>query len=330
MIIIRSPLRISFAGGGTDMRDYYKRDFGAVCSMAINKYVYVTINDLAAYFPHRIRVAYSQTELVQDCASIKHPIVREALSSMKFSGGIDINVMADVPAGTGMGSSSTFTVSLLHALHAFRNRLVAKEQLAREAAQLEIDILKEPIGKQDQYAAAFGGINLFRFHQNEQVSVSPIPMSLEARETLMNRLLLFYLGGNRNASQILKSQTDNAEANRAFLDQMRDQATRAAEILAGNAPLDELGTLLNEGWDLKRGLANGISNSDIDHAIATARAAGALGGKLLGAGGTGFLLFYCHPEKHNNVRQAMKNYAEVQFQMDDMGSTLLYYGPTTN
>ncbi|MBI3544491.1 MAG: GHMP kinase [Deltaproteobacteria bacterium] len=327
MIIVRSPLRISFAGGGTDIRDYYKNDFGAVCSMAINKYVYVTINDLATYFPHRFRIAYSQTELTQDAASIKHPIVREAMSSMKLRGGIDVNVMADIPAGTGMGSSSAFTVSLLHALSAFRNELVSKDELAREASRVEIDVLKEPIGKQDQYAAAFGGINLFRFLKNEQVSVEPLPMSQAARKKLSNNLLMFYLGGNRAASAILKTQTENVETNRAHLDKMRAQALRAAEILAGKHPLDELGALLNEGWELKKNLASGITTSDIDQVISKGLDAGALGGKLLGAGGTGFLLFYCPKDRKPAVRRALENYAEAHFQVDDMGSTLLYYAP---
>lgn len=327
MIIVRSPLRISFAGGGTDMRDYYRGGFGAVCSMAINKYVYVTVNNLATYFPHRFRVAYSQTELVQDTASVKHPIVREALASMKFNGGIDINVMADIPAGTGMGSSSCFTVSLLHALHAFRHELVSKEHLAREASKLEIDVLYEPIGKQDQYAAAFGGINLFRFHSSEQVSVEPLPMSESARTKLNENLLMFYLGGARSASAILKTQNSNTETNRAHLDAMRDQALQTAEILAGRGSLDQLGAVLNEGWQLKRKLATGITNSEVDLAIQKALDAGALGGKLLGAGGTGFLLFYCPKANQPEVRRVLENYPEVHFQVDDMGSTLLYYGP---
>lgn len=327
MIIVRSPLRISFAGGGTDIKEYYSNGFGAVCSMAINKYVYVTVNDLATYFPHRFRIAYSQTELVQDAHSIKHPIVREALESMKIHGGIDVNVMADIPAGTGMGSSSTFTVSLLHALHAFQNKLVSKEHLAAEASRLEIDILKEPIGKQDQYAAAFGGINLFKFHKNEQVSIEPLPMSKSSREELNGNLMMFYLGGNRNASAILKTQSSNLEANRAYLDQMRDQAIKAAEILSGRYPLRDLGQLLLDGWKLKRGLAAGITNSDIDQAIEKALDAGALGGKLLGAGGTGFLLFFVPQDRQQAVRRTLESYAEVHFELDDLGSTLLYYAP---
>ncbi|MEW6058134.1 MAG: GHMP kinase [Bdellovibrionota bacterium] len=326
MIIVRSPLRISFAGGGTDIPDYYRQGSGAVCSMAINKYVYVTINNLATYFPHRFRISYSQTELTQDATSVKHPIVREALKAMNFNGGIDINVMADIPAGTGMGSSSAFTVSLLHALHAYRNELVAKEHLAREASRLEIEVLKEPIGKQDQYAAAFGGINFYRFDANEQVSVEPIPMSLEQRQKLMSHLMMFYLGGNREASKILKDQSSNLQVNRADLDRMRDQALQVAQILSGARPLEELGTVLQEGWLLKKNLAKGITNSNVDSTMERALAAGAKGGKLLGAGGTGFLLFYVAPENHQAVRKALEGYAEVHFQVDDMGSTLLYYG----
>lgn len=326
MIIVRSPLRISLAGGGTDIREYYKDGFGAVCSIAINKYVYVTVNNLSTYFPHRFRVSYSQTELVQEVAAIRHPIVREALSAMEIQGGIDVNVMADIPAGTGMGSSSTFTVSFLHALHAFRNQLVAKEHLAREASRLEIDVLREPIGKQDQYAAAFGGINLFRFQANEQVSVEPIPMSAETQNRLMKRLLVFYLGGNRQASSILQDQTSNIPATRADLDKIRAQAIRTAGVLTGEEPLDTLGKILYEGWELKKNLASGISNSVVDGAIQKALDAGALGGKLLGAGGTGFLLFYVPEDRQSAVRRGLEAYPEVHFEVDDMGSTLLYYG----
>jgi D-glycero-alpha-D-manno-heptose-7-phosphate kinase len=326
MIIVRSPLRISFAGGGTDLREYYREGFGAVCSMAINKYMYVTVNNLATYFPHRFRIAYAQTELTQEAASVKHPIVREALLSMKVQGGIDVNVMADIPAGTGMGSSSAFTVSLLHALYAFGNRLVSKEELAREASKIEVEILKEPIGKQDHYAAAFGGINLFRFYPNERVGVEPLPISEDAQQRLVSNLLLFYLGGHRSASAILADQNRNTAVNRAGLDQMRAQALRAAQILTNPDSFDELGLLLHEGWLLKKNLARGISNSEIDGAVQRALDAGALGGKLLGAGGTGLLLFYVPKDRQAAVRVTMSQYSEVHCQVDAMGSTLLYYG----
>ncbi len=326
MIIVRTPLRISFAGGGTDLPKYYKNSFGAVCSMAINKYVYVTVNNLSAFFPHRIRAAYSQTELVQDSAAIRHPIIREALKMFQIEGGIDINVMADIPAGTGMGSSSTFTVSLLHALHAFSNRLTNRDVLAREASHLEIDILKEPIGKQDQYAAAFGGINLFKFHSNEQVEANPLPMSEDSLDKLMSHLMLFYLGGNREASKILKDQSDNTSTNIHALDEMREQAIEAASILTNQKPLTDLGKLLYRGWELKKNLAPGITSQAIDITIQKALNAGSLGGKLLGAGGTGFLLFFTPPDRKDAVRRALNEYPEVQFEVDTLGSTLLYYG----
>jgi len=329
MIIVRSPLRISFAGGGTDLRAYYQDHPGAVCSMAINKYVYVTINNLSTFFPHRFRIAYSQTELTQDVSSIKHPIVKAALKMLPaFRGGIDISVMSDVPAGTGLGSSSTFTVSLLHALCAFQNKLTSKEELARNACQIEIDHLKEPIGKQDQYAAAFGGINLFHFNSNEQVEVQPIPLSSEAKQTLLDRLLLFYLGNNRQASEILKTHTANIPNKQSELLEMKEQALQVAQILTQpNDPndYDELGKLLKRGWMLKKSLAPEVTNSEVDQAMEHALESGAIGGKLLGAGKTGFLLLYVPPNKKTAVRNALSIYKEVFFQPDELGSTLLYY-----
>ncbi len=327
MIIVRSPHRISLAGGGSDLPEFFqKHEFGAVCNFSINRYVYVTINNLADYFPHRIRIAYSQTELTQDVDSIKHPIVREALKMLKLSGGIDINVMSDIPAGTGMGSSSAFTVSLLHALNAFKNQLISKEKLAQEACRLEIDLLNEPYGKQDQYVAAFGGINLFRFNADGSASIEPIPMAQENKKNLLDHLMLFYLGGNRAGAAILKEQNSNTLKNIDSLKEIRSQAIEVAQILAGKPPFDSLGKLLKKGWDLKKSLAGSISNAGVDLTIHKAVDAGAIGGKLLGAGGTGFLLFYVKPEYQESVRQSMKEYREIQFEMDPMRTSLLYYG----
>jgi D-glycero-alpha-D-manno-heptose-7-phosphate kinase len=300
--------------------------------MAINKYVYVTVNNLSSYFPHRLRISYSQTELTQDVSAIRHPIVREALKTMDIHGGIDINVMADIPAGTGMGSSSAFTVSLLHALHSFRNTLVSKEALARQASELEIEKLGEPIGKQDQYASAFGGLNLFRFMANEQVAVDPLPLSATAESRLMERLLLFYLGGERKASGILQEQKSNLESGSRSVEalhQLREQALRSAKVIAGaqtGSDLDELGDIMKEGWVLKKTLASGVSTSIVDEAVCACEKAGARGARLLGAGGTGFLLVYAAPEHHQNIRKTMDHFKEIRFQTDHMGSTLLYYG----
>jgi D-glycero-alpha-D-manno-heptose-7-phosphate kinase len=325
MIIVRTPLRISLAGGGTDFRNYYRFEFGAVCSMAINKYVYVAVNNLSTYFPHRFRIAYSQTELAQDKSTIHHPIVREALHEMDIEQGIDINVIADIPSGTGMGSSSCFTVTLLHALHAFKEKLTSKEQLAREAARLEIDILKEPIGKQDHYACAFGGVNMVRFLPSEQVMVEPLPIPMQRKREILDNLLLFYLGGNREASSILKHQEDNISENLAALDEMRDQAIKVAEVLT-SGDYDELGHILRRGWELKKTLAQGITTPEVDEAMETALQAGALGGKLLGAGGKGFLLLYVPRRAQEHVRYVLQKYKEVQFEPDDSGSMILYYG----
>lgn len=339
MIIVRSPLRISLAGGGTDLQKYYQTGLGAVCSFAINKYVYVTVNNLSSYFPHRLRVAYSQTELVQEVSNIKHPIVKAALEEMKITGGIDVNVMADIPAGTGMGSSSAFTVGLLQALYAFKQKLVDKERLASEACRLEIELLKEPIGKQDQYAAAFGGINLIRFHANERVEVEPLPLNAAFERFFLNHMMLFYLGGSRSAGDILKVQSANIANHLAQLDEMKTQAITTAEILLKSAralnqggesaaflELHELGPVLQRGWALKRSLASDISNQKIDEVMQKAYSAGAFGGKLLGAGGQGFVLLFVPPEKRTSVGSALTEYREVEIGMDHMGSTLLYYG----
>ena len=327
MIIVRSPLRISLAGGGTDLRSFYKEKAGSVCSFAINKYVYVTVNNLSTFFPHRYRVSYSQTELTQNSESIKHPIVREALKFLDLqNGGIDINVMADIPAGTGMGSSSAFTVSLLHALHAMKGELVSKEVLAQEACYLEMDKLQEPIGKQDQYAASFGGLNLVRFFSNEQVEVRPLPVSELRKEEMLDHFLLFYMGGNRSASEILKEQTQNSKSNYSFLEKMSAQSDEVAKLICSKSSILEVGKLLNEGWNLKKNLASGVSNSTIDECMEKALKAGATGGKLLGAGGTGFLFFITTPEKKDSVRSALHFLSEVPFQFDSMGTSILYFG----
>jgi D-glycero-alpha-D-manno-heptose-7-phosphate kinase len=327
MIIVRAPFRISLAGGGTDLRDFYKNyEFGAVCSFTINRYIYVTINDLADYFPHRIRVAYSKTELTQNVNEIQHPIVREALKDMQIKGGIDINIMADIPAGTGLGSSSTFTVALLHALSLFKNKIPQKEFLAAKACELAMDRLNEPCGKQDQYASAYGGFNYFKFFSDERVESNPIPISKDIKKQLKDRFYLFYLGGNRLSDTLLKTQAQNVSKNENALKKMRDQASDLTQILTGNRPLDELGEILHEGWILKKSLADGMTNLEIDKVYEKAIKAGALGGKLLGAGGTGFLLFYVRPEQGYKVMEALSSYKKIDFDFDLNGSHLLYYG----
>ena len=326
MIIIRTPLRISLAGGGTDLPRYYQTGQGAVCSIAIDKYIYITINNLSHFFPHRYRIAYSKTELIQSFDEIHHPIVRESLRHLNLkSGGIDISVMADIPAGTGLGSSSAFTVGLMHGLFSFQGKISSKELIAKEASNLEINILKEPIGKQDHYASAFGGINLIHFFKDEEVRVDPLPLSEEKRNTLLKNMMLFYLGGTRSASQILKKQNSSIHENIDTLNKMRDQAIRLSQVLTENKNLDEAGEILRKGWELKKTLSENISNSEVDQKIETSIRAGAIGGKLLGAGGSGFLLLYV-PEKHQKaVAKALPEHNPIPFKVDTLGSSLLYY-----
>ena len=321
MIITRTPFRVSFAGGGSDLREFYsKNGYGAVVSAAINKYMYIVIHP---YFHDKIRLKYSKTEDVENINDIQHPIVRECLRKVKLETGVEIASFADVPAGTGLGSSSAFTVGLLNALYAYKGKVVPKERLAAEACEIEIDILKEPIGKQDQYAVAYGDINYIKFHKNETVDVSPIALTEPARKRLEDRLCLYYIGGKRKASDILKEQKRN------MLDDEKSQNLRKMVMLADelkgmlhNEDIDSLGGLLHKGWLYKKELARGISNKDIDALYDKAIEHGASGGKLLGAGGTGFLLVYT--DKHGSLKKHL-GCKTLPFNIDREGTKIIFY-----
>ncbi len=322
MIITRTPFRVSFAGGGSDLRDYYgQRPYGAVVSAAIQSYMYIAIHP---YFHDKIRIKYSRTEDVDHVDDIKHPIVREAMRRVSIDKGIEIASFADIPAGTGLGSSSSFTVGLLHALYAFKDQIVSQEELAAQACELEIDILKEPIGKQDQYAAAFGGLNYIRFNPNESVNVAPISLDQTGRAELEKRLKLYFVGGNRSASEILKEQKKNMlqEEKVRQLDRM---VALADELRAGFHRWDvaQLGDNLRQGWTYKQALATGISNERIHGLMERALVLGAKGGKILGAGGTGFLLLYA--DDHQKVTENM-GCRPLPFCIDEEGSKLLSRG----
>ncbi len=322
MIITRTPFRVSFAGGGSDLRDYYsRRPYGAVVSAAIQAYMYIVIHP---YFHDKIRIKYARTEDVDHIDEIKHPIVREAMRRVSIDKGIEIASFADIPAGTGLGSSSSFTVGLLHALYAFKGQSVSREELAAQACELEIDILKEPIGKQDQYAAAFGGLNYIRFNADESVHVAPISLDQVGRAGLEQRLKLYFVGGNRSASEILKEQKKNMlqEDKRNQLDRM---VALADELRAGfhRWDIDQLGDNLRQGWRYKQALASGISNERIHDLMERALALGARGGKILGAGGTGFLLLYT--EDHEKIT-ANLGCRVLPFKIDDAGSKRLVGG----
>jgi len=327
MIISRTPLRMSFVGGGSDMREFYRDEVGAVLSTAIDKFVFVTVN---RKFDNGVRVAYSKTEEVTHASQVEHRLVKAALAQMSVEGGIEITTVADIPAkGTGLGSSSTFTVGLLHALHAFTSRYADRETLAAESCRIEIEVCGEPIGKQDQYAAAYGGFNLIEFRPDESVQVSPVFCSAELRQQLQDHLLVFYTGISRSASALLASQRDGLRASvdkRAALRRMVALVYEMkAEIGAGH--LDSFGSLLNENWLLKKSLADGISTPDIDDWYATALRHGATGGKLMGAGAGGFLLFFAPPTSHARIAAALPGLRRVKMGFERLGSQIIFYNP---
>lgn len=323
MIGTRTPFRISFAGGGSDLPSFYTRHPGCVLSTSINKYLYVFIHP---YFNEKIQVKYSRTELVDRIDEIQHPIVRVVLGQYDLHG-VDINAIADVPAGAGLGSSSSFTVGLLHALCAYTNKYVSKESLARRACEIEIGFLGEPIGKQDQYAASYGGLNLIVFQPDGDVEVQPVIMMQEVRRRLQENLLMFYLGGSHSARTILADQQNNVVQDRRKFNHLV-RMTELARLLhqsltTGN--LDDVGPILDENWQLKRQLSQRISENHIDDCYRRAMAHGATGGKLLGAGGGGFLLVYCEQEHQEKLRRGLAELPEMHFTFDTAGTQIVFY-----
>jgi D-glycero-alpha-D-manno-heptose-7-phosphate kinase len=325
MIITKTPFRISFVGGGSDLPEFYHEHPGAVLSTTINKYMYISSHK---YFEHdKIRMKYSKTETVKGIDEITHPIFKEALKMFQIQGGLELSSIADVPSGTGMGSSSSFTVGLLHNLYAIKGEHVSKERLAKEACEIEIERLGEPIGKQDQYAAAYGGLNIFRFNTDETVSVEKVYLNKTILSDLEDNLIMFYTGSQRKANEILTEQKSNTKSadKKATLIEMTHLVDELKIALTSNK-LDDFGKLLHENWLLKRGLASKISNNDIDDAYTLAMNNGALGGKLLGAGGGGFLLFYCIKEKQTKLIEAMKRFRRFPFGLEHEGSKVIYFG----
>ena len=322
MIMARAPFRISFIGGGSDLKDFYTQNgYGAVVSTTINKYMYIMIHN---YFHDKIRIKYSKTEDVNKIEEIKHPLVKECLRITGIEKGVEIASIADVPAGTGLGSSSTFTICLLHALYAYKKKFVTKEQLAREACRIEIDILKEPIGKQDQYAVSYGGLNYIRFNCDETVFVNPIVCKPEVKKILQQNLLMFYVGSERKASQILSEQKKNMDKHEKYeVAKKMIKLTEDMKDCLYKCAIRSFGDILHEGWILKKKLASKISNTVLDEYYKKALKAGATGGKLLGAGGGGFFLFYCEPKYQERVRRSI-NLREFKFEFDDEGSKIVY------
>jgi len=321
VIVTRTPFRISLMGGGTDLRAFYSQHTGSVLSTAVDKYMYLIVK---GRFDGTIRVSYSRTEIVDKVDDIQHPIVQEAMRLTGVTEGVEIVSVADVPAGTGLGSSSSFTVGLLNALFAYKGILRAPDELAEMACRIEIDILGEPIGKQDQYIAAFGGVCQFQFLPGEQVDVDCLPLQPEVVASLNRRLLLLYMGKPRAASSILHAQDASTGCNTEILCRMRDLVPELRRVLMEGRNLDAVGELLDQGWNLKKRLASGISDTEIDRWYETARRRGALGGKVLGAGGGGFLLLYCPEQHRQRVLDGLSGLRPVAFQLGASGSRISY------
>lgn len=322
MIIVQTPLRASLFGGGTDFPGYYREHGGCVLSSAIDKAIFVTIK---RRFDQRLRVGYTRTELVDSVDELEHELIREALRLTGTHQGIELNTMGDIPSqGSGLGSSSTVTVGALHALYALRRELVTAEQLATEACRIEIDVLGKPIGVQDQYIAAYGGLRFFEFLPGDGGIVSTVvELSPATRRQLNHNLLLFYTGMSRKSEDILTEQKVNIHQRIDVLNEMKCLAQVARrEIEGGN--VDAVGELLHESWQLKRSLASKISNNGIDDLYAAARSAGALGGKVAGAGGGGFLLLYCPPGRQEELRRRLSDFRELPFNLDQDGSKVIF------
>lgn len=325
LIVTRTPLRISLAGGGTDLPAFYERDYGAVLSAAIANYIYVTIKPHSPLFNEPIRLNYSRSEEVHRVEELENDIARECLLFMEIEPPIYISTVGDHPASTGLGSSSAFAVGLLNALHAYRGERVTAGQLAEEASYVEMDRLGQPIGKQDQYAAAFGGLNFFVFKPGGAVTVEPQRIDGRTRRQLFDSMLLFWTGHQRDAGQVLAEQQRNTEAKMDSLLAMRAHAHRLQELLHADGAMnvEEIGHILDETWQLKRGLASTISNDQIDFWYRRAREAGAVGGKLCGAGGGGCILFVVPPERQDRVRDALRDLIEVAVDHEVHGSQVV-------
>jgi D-glycero-alpha-D-manno-heptose-7-phosphate kinase len=324
MIITRTPLRISFAGGGSDLRAFYGHEPGAVVSTAIDKYIYINVN---RKFDRQIRASYSVTEIVDRAEDVRNDLIRHALRRVALDGGLEITSISDIPSeGTGLGSSSTYVVGLLNALYAFTGRCAGAERLAREACEIEIEDCGKPIGKQDQYAAAYGGLQFIQFNPDESVYVDPIVCSPQTKRRLQDRLLLLYTGLTRSADTVLEEQRRNTESDgvrRRTLGAMTDLARELRDALC-REDLDSFGEILHEGWLLKQSLASQISNGRIDEWYETARRHGAVGGKILGAGGGGFLLLYAEPRRHWDIVAALPELRRVPFGFEPQGSKIIY------
>ncbi len=328
MIITRTPFRISLFGGGSDYPAWFRQHGGAVLGFAINRYCYISVRRLPPFFDHKHRIVYSFIENVKEIAEIKHPVVRAVLTEMGVRDGLEIHHDGDLPARSGLGSSSSFTVGLLHALHALAGRHCGQRELADEAIHIEQDVIREHVGSQDQIWAAYGGFNHISFRCDGSYEVAPVILRLDRRRDLQSHFMLLFSGLSRYASEIAAEQIANLNRHTRHVHRMMSLVNEAVTILGEpNRDIREIGELLHESWMLKRELAAGISTPAIDEIYETALAAGALGGKLLGAGGGGFVLLFVEPAKRPAVRQALSRLIEVDFEVEGSGSRIVVYEP---
>jgi D-glycero-alpha-D-manno-heptose-7-phosphate kinase len=328
LIISRTPFRISLFGGGTDYPSWYHEHGGSVIGTAIDKYCYLSVRRLPPFFEHKSRIVYSQVELVNEVNEIKHPAVRGILHEMGVTDGLEIHHDADLPARSGLGSSSSFTVGLLHALHALDSKMISKRELAVEAIRIEQSVLKENVGSQDQLWAAYGGFNRIDFHPDDTFTIAPIILPQARREELSQSIMLFFTGFSRFASDFAEQQIKNIKNRQSQLHSIQRMVDIAVgTLLNPKAPLRELGELLHDSWRLKRELADSITNPQIDEMYEAGRAAGAVGGKLLGAGGGGFMIFLVDPAMRMQVRERLKKLIHVSTGFDNDGSKIVLYQP---
>ena len=327
MIISRTPFRVSFFGGGTDYPAWFKENGGAVLATTIDKYCYLTCRYLPPFFEHRSRIVWSQIELVTEVSQIKHPAVRESLDFLNIEDGVEIHHDGDLPAGAGLGSSSSFVVGLLHALYGLKGIMPTKQQLVLDAIHIEQDRLLENVGSQDQVSAAFGGFNRIEFGSDGEFGVSPVIMPHERLKRLQDHLMLVFTGLSRNASDVAGAQIKTISRRQRELTTMYEMVDAATNILSRDGDLADFGLLLHDSWQLKRSLTKLISTPQIDEIYDAARTAGALGGKLLGAGGGGFMLLFVRPQEQQKVKEVLKDLAHVPFSFESSGSQIIFYDP---
>lgn len=327
MIISRTPFRISFFGGGTDYPAWYRKYGGSVLVTTIDKYCYLSCRYYPPFFEHKFRIVYIKSEDCKTVEEISHPAVRGVLQYLKWDRGLEIHHVGDLPARGGMGSSSSFTVGLLHALYALKGRMPSKKQLVTESIYIEQEILNETVGSQDQASAAYGGLNHITFSPNGEISVKPITLPQERIQQLESHLMLFYTGIKRTASNVAQSYVNNIEEKKLQMNNLTDLLNESISILDSDRDLTDFGKLLNEAWQVKRSFSDKVSNSDVDDIYARAISAGAIGGKITGAGGGGFMMLFVPPQKQKEVREKLNNFIHVPFKFEFQGSQIIFYDP---